>query len=328
MRALVIGGTRFVGRGIVDALKARGDEITLFSRGRTPNPYPELDHVVGDRVSDLDRLGDRRFDVILDTCGFVPAQVEPSARLAAEQGAAYVFVSTVSVYDVQGGEPSLGEDAALADPQPDTAIDDRSNYGAAKVLCERALDGIVGDRVAHVRAGLIVGPWDYTDRYTYWAWRMAQPGPVLCPGDGDDPVQVIDARDLGAFAVHLAATEAWGPFNTVGTHEMTMRALIAASTPEHVEPELVWVPSEVLEAHGVEAWQHMTAWVPRDHAMGAIARARFDRAVAAGLTTRPLAETAADTRAWLAETGRTLDFATFGLAPEKEREVLEAVRLG
>lgn len=316
MRALVIGGTRFVGAAIVSELVARGAEVTIFSRGETnPDWFPDLDRVRGDRASDLDRLGDRRFDAVFDSCGYMPEVVSRSADAAGD--GFYVFVSSGSVYARAGGR--LTEDSELAEMDPAHPREAMANYGAAKVLCERALAERLGDRLAVLRAGLIAGPNDYMDRYPYWVDRLSRPGPVLCPGDGADPMQLIDARDLARFAVELAAGRTAGRFNTTGpTRPATFADLIEATASADVEP--VWAPAAFLAEHGVAPWTDMPCWLPRDHE-AAILRMDLDRAIAAGLTTRPLAETAADTRAWLEASGRAPPFEC-GLAAERERELL------
>jgi 2'-hydroxyisoflavone reductase len=318
MRALVIGGTRFVGAAIVEELARRGAEVTVFSRGETnPERFAELDRVRGDRMTDLDRLGDRRFDAVFDSCGYVPAAVEASAAIAGD--AFYAFVSSASVYTPGGGPVS--EDAPLAALDPDQPIDHMANYGAAKALCERALRERLGDRLAILRAGLIAGPGDYMDRFPYWVARLSRPGPVLCPGDGRDPAQLIDARDLARFAVDLAESRTAGCFNTTGPTggAATFADLIEATTNTTIEP--VWAAASLLAERGVEPWGDMPLWLPGDHEAAGILRLDLGRAADAGLVTRPWAETAADTRAWLETTGRTLPFEC-GLPADRERELL------
>jgi 2'-hydroxyisoflavone reductase len=172
-----------------------------------------------------------------------------------------------------------------------------------------------------LRAGLIAGPNDYMDRFPYWAARLGRPGPVLCPGDGSDPAQLIDARDLAHFAVDLATRATTGCFNTAGPvgSTPTFADLIAATAAAEIEP--VWAPAAFLVEHQVGAWDDMPCWLPADHQAAAILRLDLDRAAAAGLVTRPWAETAADTRAWLERGGRALPFAC-GLDQERERELL------
>ena len=322
MRALVIGGTRFVGAAIVDELVARGVETTIFSRGKTnPDRFAELDRVRGDRASDLDRLGGRRFDAVFDSSGYLPEVVGVSAARFAGADTFYVFVSSASVY-ARSAAARLDETAELVAVDPSLPLSADENYGAAKALCEQALAAALGDRLAVLRAGLVAGPGDYTDRFPYWVARLERPGPVLCPGDGDDPAQLIDARDLARFAVDLAASRTAGIFNASGPAGPARFAdLIAAIAPDR--DDLVWAPADVLADHQVRPWLDMPCWIPRDHPAAAIVRLDLDRALAAGLAPRPWSDTAAATRTWLEETGRSLPMG-YGLAPERERELLAA----
>lgn len=324
MRALVIGGTRFVGAAIVDELRRRGAAITVFSRGQTnPERFADLDRVRGDRASDLGRLGDRRFDAVFDSCGYLPAVVAASAERFAGGGAFYVFVSSASAY-ARAPVDRLTEQSELAAVDPAHPLEAGANYGAAKVLCERTLDAALGDRLAVLRAGLIVGPGDYTDRFPYWVARLDRPGEVLCPGDGDDPAQLVDARDLARFAVDLAAARTAGTFNVSGPAEpATFSELIAAIAPER--DDLRWAPSAFLAERDVMPWADMPCWLPRDHEAAAIVRLDLSRALDAGLALRPWSETAADTRAWLADANRPWPMAC-GLSSEHERELIEALR--
>lgn len=318
MEALVIGGTRFVGAAIVEELSRRGARVTVFSRGQTnPERFAEHDHVRGDRARDLDRLGERRFDAVFDTCGYLPEVVAASAARFAGSDAFYAFISSASAYAASSA-PSLTESSPLAAVDPGAPIEDPANYGAAKVGCEQTLTASLGDRLAVLRAGLIVGPGDYTDRFPYWVARLDRPGPVLCPGDGTDPAQLIDARDLAAFAVDLAGSRTAGVFNVSGPETAaTFADLIAAIAPSR--RDLVWAPSDFLAAHQVSPWADMPCWLPRDHEAAAILRLDLGRAAAAGLRLRPWSDTAADTRSHLA--GRDLPFAC-GLSPERERDLI------
>lgn len=324
MRALVIGGTRFVGAAMVDGLVEAGAEVTVFSRGQTnPELLADLDRVRGDRATDLDRLGDRSFDAVFDTCGYLPAAVRPAAERFADSGAFYVFVSSASAYR-QSAAASLSEDAELAELDPEHAIEAMANYGAAKVLCERLLAGAFSDRLAVLRAGLIAGPRDYTDRFPYWVARHQRPGAILCPGDGSDPAQLIDARDLARFAIDLAAAGRSGTFNCSGPAEAATTAdLLEAVAPER-SGDRVWAPANLLAEHQVSPWQDMPCWLPRDHEASAILRLDLERALAAGLRLRPWSETAADTRAWLARADRPWPMEC-GLTFERERELLAAL---
>lgn len=325
MRALVIGGGRFVGAAIIDELGRRGSEVTVFSRGKTnPAWFAGLDWVRGDRATDLGQLGKRRFDVVIDTCGYTPAHVEPAAAIAAAQSAFYVFVSTASVYALDAGIDTVTEEHPLLTPESDGA--DGDSYGVEKVRCEAALREALGERLVILRPGLIVGPRDYTDRYLYWAWRVAQPGPVLVPGDGRDPVQLIDARDFARFAVDVGASATPGTFNVTGPPDgATFAQLIAQTTPPDTALDLVWANAAFLAVHAVSPWQDMPCWLPRDHDQAAILRLDINRALDAGLRTRLLAETATDTRQWMHAAARHPPFSD-GLPPGREQSLIAARR--
>lgn len=328
MRALVIGGTRFVGAAIVEELIGRGAEVTVFSRGVTnPERFAELDRVRGDRAADLDRLGDRRFDAVFDSCGYVPDVVGAAADRFADSGCFYVFVSSASAYRSRGTGGYLESDE-LAELDLEHPIDATANYGAAKVLCEQRLAAAFGDRLAVLRAGLIAGVGDYMDRFPYWVWRLGQPGEILCPGDGQDPAQMIDARDLARFAVELATARRPGVFNLTGPAEPATFADLLDAIAVGLGSERrdrVWAPASFLAEREVRPWVDMPCWVPRDHEASAILRVDITRALEAGLTLRPWSETAADTRAWLETENRSWPMDA-GVSPERERELLAALR--
>jgi 2'-hydroxyisoflavone reductase len=329
MRALVIGGTRFVGAAIVDELANRGAEITLFTRGLTNRElFPGLDHIRGDRATDLERLGNRGFDVVFDSCGYHASQVRPSAALAADKGAFYVFVSTASVYALDADDDVVTEDHALEMPSDmEAEAEEDENYAEGKVRCERTLRDALGDRLAILRPGLVVGPRDYTDRYAYWVWRLGVRGTVLVPGDGTDPMQMIDARDMAAFAVDVGTQGTTGVFNVTGPSDaVTFAELIEHTTPVDREPELCWASHAFLVEHQVEPWRDLPCWLPHDHKSAAVLRLDTRRAQAAGLRTRPWSETAANTRGWMSDRRRQPPF-TAGLTVEREHELLTALRV-
>src|SRR5262245_34894569 len=235
MRLLVIGGTRFVGRGVVRFALDAGHEVTLFNRGQTdPDAYPEAEHLVGDRDGGLDVLRGRSWDAVIDTCGYVPRVVRASAELLAGAVGHYTFVSSLSVYadDRTPGQDESATLLRLEDPTVEEVTGE--SYGGLKVLCEEAVDDVFPGRALIARAGLIVGPEDYSDRMPYWVRRVADGGEVLAPGPPDYAVQVIDARDLGAWMVSCAESGTAGTFNATGpvvphTLEVLFEACRAAS---------------------------------------------------------------------------------------------------
>ena len=213
MKLLILGGTAFLGRHLVEAALAAGHELTLFNRGRTnPGLFPAAEELHGDRTEGLEPLRGRRWDAVVDTCGFVPRFVGTAVDLLAEAAGHYTFVSSISAY-ADLGSPGLREDAPLATMEDETVEEIRGDtYGPLKALCEEVVRRGFPDRCLIVRPGLIVGPHDPTDRFTWWPWRMAQGGQALAAEPRDAPVQVVDARDLAAWMLAWSgACSSWGP---------------------------------------------------------------------------------------------------------------------
>ncbi|MFB9236633.1 NAD-dependent epimerase/dehydratase family protein [Plantactinospora siamensis] len=282
---LVIGGTRFLGRAIVDAALAAGHRLTLFNRGLTnPDLYPTVETIRGDRDKDLSALADRTWDAVIDVAAYQPSSVRSTVSALAGRVGRYVLVSTISVYADHDTTAGQLEEAATLELTEHT--DPADLYGAGKAACERVVLDAFGDRAFLPRPGLIVGPNDPTDRFTYWPRRLARPGRVLVPGDPADPVQYVDVRDLAAFVV--GGDDLSGAYNVTGP-SMTMGELLRACGGG----DLVWVPTEWLLAAGVDPWMGVPLWVA---APGWAAANRVDvsRALRAGLTLRPLADTVRD----------------------------------
>jgi 2'-hydroxyisoflavone reductase len=315
VKLLVIGGTRFLGRAAVEAALARGHELTLFNRGETNTGlFPEAEHLRGDRSGDLGALRGRSWDAVIDPSGYVPAVVQASAELLADAVQQYVFVSSISVY-ADYCEPRVEGDPLeqLGDQPVDHLLEDYANYGALKALCEQAVGQVFGDRALLVRPGLIVGPHDPTDRFTYWPRRVERGGPMLAPSPDELPVQMVDVRDLAAWMVRMVEEGGIGAFNaTSPPRAITFGTMLEACGARDV----VWVHEAFLLEHGVEGWSDLPCWLPStepDHA--AFQLVDVSRAVDAGLTFRPLTETARDVPEW---TGKA------GLSPEREAELLAA----
>lgn len=224
MRLLVLGGTLFLGRHVVEAALARGHEVTLFNRGLTaPGLFPEAEHVAGDRDGGLDALRGRGFDGVVDTLRDDPRLVGAAAALLGPAVERYCFVSSISVY-ADLSRPGWDERSPLREEGDD--------YGARKARCERAVEAAVGDRALLLRPGLIVGPWDPTNRFAYWATRLARGGEILAPGPPELPVQVIDARDLAGWTVRALEEGRAGVFNAVGpAYPLTLRDVLAGYGP-------------------------------------------------------------------------------------------------
>jgi 2'-hydroxyisoflavone reductase len=319
---LVIGGTRFSGRALTELALARGHEVTVFHRGTGPDdPWPEAEHLHGDRDGGLDVLAGRRFDAVVDTCGYVPRQVRESGELLAGTDL-YAFVSSLSVHvDDVRAYATEGDDLHQP-PFPETEEVDGDTYGPLKVACEQEVRRLFGDRALVVRPGLIVGPFDPTDRFTYWVRRVATGGEVLAPAPADDPVQWVDARDLATFILMLCEQTRTGTYAAVtppGSHTMA-QLLDTSRAVSGSDAEFTWVPKEFLDEHGVEQWSDLPAWIP-DYPGFML----FDpaRAADAGLTSRSIEETVRDTLAWDRAREQTWPMGA-GLAPDRERELLEA----
>lgn len=331
-RILILGGTKFLGPALVEFARSRGHTVTLFNRGRTnPGLFPDVEKLQGNRDPDKDEglkaLQGRQWDAVVDTSGYVPRVVKASAELLAPNVGHYAFVSSISVY-ADMDTYDIPETAAVATVEDPATEEVGKHYGALKALCEGAAEAAMPGRVLNVRPGLIVGPDDPTDRFTYWPVRVSRGGEVLAPGDGKDPIQVIDVRDLAAFIILNVERRTAGVFNATGPKPpVPMRELLEkAKAVTGSDAAFTWVDAAFLEKQGVHAWQHMPAWIPRSgEAELGKGRVSIEKAVAAGLTFRPLEDTMRDTVAWFktlpperqAKLGA-------GVTPEREKEVLAA----
>ncbi|HET9624901.1 MAG TPA: SDR family oxidoreductase [Kofleriaceae bacterium] len=327
-KILVLGGTGFLGPHIVTAALARGHTVTLFNRGKTrPGLFPEVEKLHGDRDGHLEALAGRSWDAVVDPSGFVPRVVKASAELLAPNVKQYVFISTISVYakeDVVNADESLPV-ATIADP---TNEDTKANYGALKALCERAAEAAMPGRVTSIRPGLIVGPGDMTGRFTHWPTRLADGGEVLAPGDGSTPVQYIDGRDLGAWIVRVIEDGTVGTMNALGpARRTTMRDVLeACNRALGAKAQLTWVAADFLAAHGVEGWSDLPMWIDNHGEFAGFGTLSNARAVRAGLTFRPIADTARDTLAWLATLpdDERAKARSSGISRDKEAQILAA----
>lgn len=313
LRILILGGTGFTGPHQVRYALQRGHQITLFNRGRKPKQWPgEVEELLGDRdTGDYQALDGREWDVCIDNPTSVPVWVRDAAEVLKGRIGQYIFISTISVY-ADNSQPGMQEDAAVAryegvDAMAETMAGLRANmalYGPLKALSEAEARGQFGaDRVTVIRPGLIVGPGDETDRFTYWPVRIARGGEVAAPGDGSDPVQFIDARDLAEWTIRMAESRVIGTFNATGpNYEMSMAAMlhgIRACTTAGAT--LRWLPSDFLSAQRVQSWSDMPVWVPGTGESAGFARVNNARAIAQGLRFRRFVETVADTLSWFAE---------------------------
>ncbi len=326
LRILILGGTGFIGPAQVRYALQRGHRITLFNRGRTnPTLFPEVERLQGDRNGDLEALKGREWDAVIDNPASLPRWVRQSAQLLKDAAQTYCFVSTISVYSDNSivGMDESGPVGTL--DNPDTEEITGETYGPLKALCEKEAERAFPGRALIIRPGLIVGPGDPSDRFTYWPVRVDAGGEVLAPGEPADPVQLIDARDLGEWMIRMVEQQAAGTFNATGpVSRLSMAEMLYGIRAVTSAPvSFTWVPAEFLEEQQVQPWSHMPVWVPPRNGMEGFSTVNCSRAIARGLSFRPLAETARDTLEWfkgLPEERRSGLKA--GLSREREAEVL------
>lgn len=331
MRLLIIGGTAFVGRHITAAALEAGHDVTLFNRGRrNPGLFPQATHLTGDRNTDLSALAAGEWDATVDVCAYFPRQVRSLAQALGGQGGRgghHIFISSTSAYQVPVAA-GFTEDAPLAtvdDPDTDELTDE--TYGGLKVLCEREAADLYGAaNTAVVRPTYVIGPHDLSYRFTYWVERIAQGGTVLAPGDPADPIQVIDARDMGRWIVDLAAGRVAGTFHAVSPPPPYGFGDMLAAIASQVAPpgtELVWVDTSFLLSEGVDE-ASLPLW-PAFDGYGEINAASPAAAIAAGLRTRPVTQSAAEVHAAQA-TDPVPPREGVGLSPEREAALLASWR--
>ena len=302
-RILILGGTGFVGPAIVAAAMARGHVLTLFNRGKTnPALVAGVETILGDRIISLDSLKGRKWDAVIDTWGPGPTLVRRAAELLRHQVEQYVFLSTISVYKL--GKDSLDERSPVLPLPPGVEIGkplkiDVSTYGPLKALAEQAAEEAMPGRTTRIRAGLIVGPGDPTDRFLYWPLRLARGGEVLVPGVPSDPMQFIDVRDLAEWMVRAIENQHSGLYNVVGPSEPTIGAVLARmQSGIGSNARLTWVSSAWLQANQAGDWEDFPVAVAADSPTSGFARVSSARALAHGLRFRSPGETAKDTLAW------------------------------
>ena len=335
LKILVLGGTAFLGPSVIHEARARGHEVTLFNRGRTnADMFPDLERLVGDRDGQLDALRGRKWDACLDNSGYIPRMVADSAGLLAPNIGQYVFISSISVYKdfSQRGLNEKSPVATITDEQLAAAKTQKDvtgeNYGALKALCEKAAMDACPGRACVIRPGLIVGPMDRTDRFTYWPVRVARGGEVLAPGTPDTPTQVIDVRDLAEFVVRCLEEKTTGTFNaTSAPGELTMGELLeSCRRVSGSNATFTWADAAWLEKKEVAAWSDMPVWVPLEGSEAGHPFIDVSRAVKAGLRYRPISETVRGTLDWWATVPQERREAPMkaGITAEREAELLAA----
>ena len=334
LRVLILGGTGFTGPYQVRYALARGHEVTLFNRGRQPKAWPgHVEELIGDRnTGDLKALAGREWDVCIDNPTTLPFWVRDAGRALRGKVKQYIFISTVSVYadeDKPADESAplagyTGKDA-MAETRDSFIKNVGELYGPLKAVSEREAQTQFQGMTTIIRPGLIVGPGDESDRFTYWPVRLSRGGEVLAPGDGSDPVQFIDARDLAEWTIRMAESRTFGTFNATGPEQpLPMRAMLTSiAAAIHAEARLTWVPADFLKGQNVTPWSDMPVWVPGKGDSAGFARRSIRNALGAGLTFRPLAITASDTLDWFKQqpADRQAKLKA-GLSPTRDDEVL------
>jgi 2'-hydroxyisoflavone reductase len=327
LRILVLGGTSFIGPYQVQYAMDRGHEVTLFNRGRTnTHLFPTLEKLVGDRENDLKALEGRTWDVVIDNAERNPDWVERSAKLLAGKVGQYIFISSRSAYFDTSRVPMTADAPVMTRENTPVRDGQALPYGLAKAESEKAAMKYFPTTTTVVRPGLIIGPGDLTDRFTYWPVRIERGGEILAPGDGTDPVQIIDVRDLCEWTIRLAENRTFGIFNGVGPAQPRPMAELLYGIKAVVTSDstFTWVDADFLIANRVRPYQEMPVWRPARDGFEGFARFDLTPEVKSGLTFRSLADT----------TQATLDFyhkqteagkasLRAGLAAEREVEVLK-----
>lgn len=339
MNILIIGGTRFVGRHLIEAAVERGHQVTIFHRGKhTSAGLPSIDEILGDRNHDLDLLTNKNWDAVIDTCGYLPQHVQASAQALKESTAQYIFISSISAY-AGFSKPGFDEDAPLAELSAEQqAVFDEIDplgefdgyalgelYGALKVLCEKAVTKTYEHNSLIIRPGLIVGTYDWTDRFTYWVMRVAEGGKVLSPGDFESYVQFIDGGDLANWTIRMIESNETGIFNATGKPFATTFGgmLETIKSVLRSNAEFVWVDDEFMAENNIAPWTEMPVYLPETDETKGFSAASVDRAVSKGLVFSDLRETVIKTYEW-----RKRDDAGLiaGISRERESELLDLWR--
>ena len=328
MKILIVGGTRFLGRHLVNSARARGHEVTLFNRGQTnPNLFGQVDKIWGDREKNLDQLSGYNWDAVIDTCGYFPRIVRMSAEALKGKVESYIFISSISVYS-DFSKIGINESDPVGKMEDESNEEDTAEtYGPRKALCEKAVQEVFGVDSLIIRPGLIVGPHDPTDRFTYWPVRVARGGDVLAPDRPEARTQIIDARDLSDFIIELAQQNVSGVFNATGPdHELTLGALLdTCKLVSASDAKFKWASVEFLNQNNVAPWSDMPAWIPDNGEDAGFARVDISKAINAGLKFLSLEETVRDTLEWASERPEDHEWKA-GLKAEREKELLELLK--
>jgi 2'-hydroxyisoflavone reductase len=324
MKLLIIGGTRFLGRALVDTAVARGHTVTLFNRGKSnPDLYDDVETIVGDRDGGLDGLKGRTWDAVIDTCGYVPRLVRDAAELLKDAVDHYTFISSISVY-ADFNTVGMDESAPLA-TLADESVEEITGetYGGLKVLCENVADEVMNGHTLHVRSGFIVGPNDFTDRFSYYPHRIAEGGEVLLPQGPDWPIQFIDASDIARWVVLATEQKLTGPYNITGPATKLTFGELAQTCKDVSDSDATFTYASEAFLRENEVEGAFPLWA--GSGMPGIHTVNCQKAIDAGLTFRPLADTIRDTLDYLNSLPADHEWRV-GLGPERERELLEKLR--
>ncbi len=325
MNLLILGGTAFVGRALAEAALDKGHTITLFNRGlRNTELFPGIEQLHGDRLDDVSALAGRKWDAVIDCSAYVPRAVTNTSQYLADSCSQYLFISTISVFS-EFETPNQDETAPVAqleDPTVEVVTGD--TYGGLKVLCEAKVLEAFGDRATIIRPGLIVGPNDYTDRFTYWPVSMARGGKVIAPAVKDQPVQFIDVRDLSEWCIRLLETGVTGTFNATGPKIPYRLEQVLDACQQGTQSEILWVDPAKLTELGAEAWTDFPFVLDFKGERNGLMQINVDKAVNAGLTYRPLPQTIQDTVAWALSRPEGVPLKA-GMSVEKHGQILASL---
>ena len=336
MKILIIGGTKFLGRHLIKAAQAKNHEVTIFNRGKFSNEvFANVEQIRGDRNFDLEKLTNRTWDAVIDTCGYLPQNVKASAEFLQDAVGQYVFISSISVY-ADFSQPNFDETAPLAkltaEQEKEFAeIDPKGElngiilgeiYGALKVLCETEIESTFGERFLNIRPGLIVGEYDWTDRFSYWVMRIAKGSEVLAPANPNLFIQFIDAQDLSEWTIKIIENKEVGTFNATGKpFELRFGTFLEEiKSATNSDAEFTWVSEEFLTEEKVAPWSEMPLYLPEsDKSWAGFLSANVDKAVEKGLSFQPIHETILKTLNWR----KTIDDELkAGISTEREAELL------
>ncbi len=330
MNILIIGGTHFLGRHCVLSAIQKGHTVTLFHRGKTnPDIFPDIEHLLGDRRSNTEALANRKWDAVIDTCGYLPADIDNIAERLVGNTHTYMFVSSVSVYK-DSAIPNIDENYPVATmPEgADTSTFAIEHYGALKALCEEKAVQRFGEHVINVRPGLIVGEFDPSDRFTYWVRRGAQGGTILIPGGHHYPIQYIDVRDLGDWMTLALENRLSGIYNAVTPPNFTTLSNIVelAAQKAGVSYDFAYPPDDFFEKHKIAPWSQMPVWLPdsMEDYVG-FSLTSVEKAVRDGMTFRTPEDTVHHILEWDEKRDKSIPLRA-GITAEKEKELLDLLQ--